>query len=281
MHVTDPVEVGSTGIELTDKNIVPFVSNQAYALFDTAAERKLVLGRVAQAVLGGFLEQQGEDASQAACVAAGLRRRTRAGLERRSARCSGRSRLTTVGGAFHPSGTDAISVVTNSASGTKLDFYQKRTVSYDVQLGGGGTATAALTVDLQNDSPTSGFPPYVIGPYRHFSTQPGENVAVVDLYCDIGCALREATRNGEPVELSHDRIGGYPFFEDYVRTPSGDTATITANLVLTQAWERRRDRRHLPIELRRSDHDHPDPAAREHHPAGRDAVHVDRCASDA
>ena len=145
--------------------------------------------------------------------------------------------LTTVGGAFHPSGTDAISVVTNSASGTKLDFYQKRTVSYDVQLGGGGTASAALTVDLENDSPTSGFPPYVIGPYKHYSTQPGENVAVVDLYCDVGCGLESATRGGRPVELSHHRSGGYPYFEDYVRTPSGETATITANLVLTQAWD--------------------------------------------
>ena len=59
MHVTDPVEVARPGIELTDKNIVPFVSNEAYALFDTDEERKLVLGRVAQAVLGGFLAQKG------------------------------------------------------------------------------------------------------------------------------------------------------------------------------------------------------------------------------
>ena len=66
--------------------------------------------------------------------------------------------MTTVGGAFHPSGTDAISVVTNSASGTKLDFYQKRTVSYDVQLGGGGTAGAALTVDLAERLPDIGLP---------------------------------------------------------------------------------------------------------------------------
>jgi hypothetical protein len=94
-----------------------------------------------------------------------------------------------------------------------------------------------LTVDLENDSPTSGFPPYVIGPYKHFSTQPGENVAVVDLYCDMLCGLESATRGGRPVELAHHRSGGYPYFEDYVRTPSGKTTTITANLVLTQAWE--------------------------------------------
>ncbi len=236
MHVTDPVEVGSTGIELTDKNIVPFVSNQAYALFNTAAERKLVLGRVAQAVLGGFLAQKGDTQAKLHALLQAfndghvLAWSVDPEMQRALA-------MTTVGGAFHPSGTDAISVVTNSASGTKLDYYQKRTVSYDVQLGGGGTASAALTVDLENDSPTSGFPPYVIGPYKHFSTQPGENVAVVDLYCDMLCGLENATRDGRPVELSHHRSGGYPFFEDYVRTPSGKTTTITADLVLAQAWD--------------------------------------------
>ena len=57
MKVTDPIRVGATDKELTDKNIVPFVSNEAYALFDTNEQRKLVLGRVAEVVLRGFLAQ--------------------------------------------------------------------------------------------------------------------------------------------------------------------------------------------------------------------------------
>jgi hypothetical protein len=145
--------------------------------------------------------------------------------------------LMSVGGAFDPQGTDVISVVTNSASGTKLDFYQQRTVTYDIQLGPGGTATAALRVDLLNDSPTSGYPKYVIGPFRHFSSQPGENLAVVDLYCDAGTVLLGATRDANAVELDRNEQEGYPFFEDYVRTPSGDTARLDADLLLTQAWE--------------------------------------------
>jgi hypothetical protein len=145
--------------------------------------------------------------------------------------------LTTVGGAFRPTGTDVVSVVTNSASGTKLDFYQQRTVSYAVQLGGGGTASAELTVELTNDSPTSGFPPYVIGPYKQYSTRAGENVAVVDMYCGVGCALESAARGGEPVELARYRLGPYAYYEDYVRTASGETASISANLVLAHAWD--------------------------------------------
>jgi hypothetical protein len=236
MRVTDPVEVGGTGVELTNRNIVPFVSNEAYALFETSEERKLVLGRVAQAVLTSFLAQGGDPQAKVHALVRAfddghvLAWTTDPEMQRGLA-------MTTVGGAFRPSGTDVISVVTNSASGTKLDFYQRRTVSYVVQLDGGGTATASLTVDLFNDSPTSGFPHYVIGPYKRFSTQAGENLAVVDLYCDVGCALEDATRDGDPVDLTRYRLGGYRFFQDYVRTPSGETSSVTAYLVLTQAWD--------------------------------------------
>jgi uncharacterized protein DUF4012 len=236
MRVTDPVKVGTTGVELTDENIVEFVSNQAYALFETAEQRKLVLGRVAQAVLGAFLAQGGDPQAKVHALARAfddghvLVWSTDPEMQRGLA-------MTTVGGAFRPSGTDVVSVVTNSASGTKLDFYQRRTVSYDVQLDGGGTASASLEVDLWNDSPTSGFPHYVIGPFKRFSTQAGENLAVVDLYCDVDCALERATRGDDPVELSHFRLGGYPYFEDYVRTPSGETSSITAHLVLSEAWD--------------------------------------------
>lgn len=235
MHVAPPVEVGRTGIEVTEDNIVPFVSNQAYALFGTSQERKLVLGRVAEAVVQGFLEEKGEDLPrlQALLDAFGdghvkawsVDPSMEEGLA-----------LTSVGGAFDPSGTDVISVVTNSASGTKLDYYQQRTVTYDVHLGPGGTAAADLRVDLLNDSPTSGLPEYVIGPFKTFSTQPGENVTVVDLYCDRSCVLDRGTRNGEPRNLERYESDGYPYFEDYVRTPSGDTATIEARLVLSDAW---------------------------------------------
>ena len=208
MRVTDPVQVGDTGIELTDENIVPFVSNQAYAVFDTAEERKLVLGRVAEAVLGAFLAQGGDPQAKLRALMRAfddghvLAWSTDPAMQRGLA-------LTTVGGAFRPAGTDVVSVVTNSASGTKLDFYQRRTVTYDVRLGGGGTATATLAVDLENDSPTSGFPPYVIGPYKEYSTEAGENVAVVDLYCDVGCALQSGharRRAGRAVASPDGRV---------------------------------------------------------------------------
>ena len=127
-------------------------------------------------------------------------------------------------------------MVTNSFSGTKLDYYQDRSVTYDVRLGPAEMATASLVVELGNPSPTSGYPPYVIGPNRDFSREPGENAALVHLYCDRGCILQGATHKGDPVRLRRREQAGFPFFEDYVRTSSGETSSIEANLFLPDAW---------------------------------------------
>ncbi len=235
MRVTDPVPVGTSGLTLNEHTIVPFTTNRAYAMFDTNEERKLVLGRVAKAVLDGFLSQDGDPQARIRALLGAFDdghvkvwsadEQMQAGLA-----------LTGVGGSYRPPGTDAIAVITNSASGTKLDYYQERTVRYDVELGPAGTATATLETALKNDSPTSGYPPYVIGPYKQYSTRPGENVASVDLYCGHGCILDSATRNGRPATLDPLHQEGYPFYEDYVRTRSGGTADISANLTLPDAW---------------------------------------------
>ncbi len=148
MRVTGPVTVRGTEIELTDRTVVRFVTNEAYALFDTNEQRKLVLGRVAQAVLDAFLSDEGDDLRRERAM---LRAFDDGHVKVWSAEPDMQSglELTAAGGAFDPQGTDVVSVITNSASGTKLDFYQERTVTYEVHLGPGGTATASLRTDLQ------------------------------------------------------------------------------------------------------------------------------------
>lgn len=235
MRVTGPVDIARTGLSITAGDVVPFVTNRAYALFQTNAQRRLVLGKVFGPVLASFLSRREEPLAR---LEASLDAFKDGHVKVWSADATMERGLaaTTAGGAFDPTGTDTISVITNSFSGTKLDYYQDRTISYDVQLGPEEMATASLVVELGNPSPTSGYPPYVIGPYKRFSRRPGENVALVHLYCDTGCSLRGATEGGKTVQLRRLRQANHPFFEDYVRTPSGGTARIAANLYLPQAW---------------------------------------------
>ena len=235
MRVTGPVRMAKTGIRVSKHNVVAFMTNRAYALFDTNAERQLVLGRVAESVLRSFLAAGGDPLAQLRALFSAFKDGHIKVWSANPAMEQGFA-LTSAGGAFRPSGTDVVSVITNSFSGTKLDFWQRRTIVDDVQLGSAGEASASLVVELANDSPTSGYPPYVIGPYKHFSREPGQNVALVHLYCGAGCVLQGATEGGKPVQLRQFEEGGYPFYENYVRTDSGDTARLAANLLLPHAW---------------------------------------------
>src|SRR5439155_21780443 len=63
------------------------------------------------------------------------------------------------------------------ASGTKIDYFATRRVSYDVTLGGDGQAVATTRVRLSNGAPTHGQPPYVIGP-RASAARAGDQVSL-------------------------------------------------------------------------------------------------------
>jgi hypothetical protein len=215
MRVTGPVEVRSAGVRVPPSGIVRFVSNEAYALFDTDDERKAVLGEVAADVLARFLGTSGASlARQRALLRAfddgHVKVWTTDGAMQQGLAMTG------AGGAFDPAGTDAIALITNSGSGTKLDFFQRRTIAYDVALDPGGTARATLSAWLQNDAPTSGFPRYVIGPYHGYTGHPGDNIAVVHLYTDADAVLRAATRDGRP---------------------GGGARVVEATLYLPRAWD--------------------------------------------
>lgn len=236
MRVTGPVEVHSAGVKVAPDRIVRFVSNEAYALFDTNEERKAVLGEVAAGVLARFLVSTGDDlARQRALLRAFDDGHVKVWTT--DAPMQEGLALTGAGGAFRPDGTDAIALVTNSGSGTKLDFYQHRTIDYDVALDPGGTARATLSVALENDAPTSGLPRYVIGPFPGYTEHAGDNVAVVHLYTDEGALLRAGTRDGRAVDLDRFEQDGRPYFDDYVHTPAGETSVVEATLFLPRAWE--------------------------------------------
>ncbi len=236
MRVTGPVEVRSAGVRVAPDRIVRFVSNEAYALFDTNEERKAVLGEVAADVLARFLATSGDDLMRQRALLRAFDDghvkvwTTDPDMQEGLA-------LTGAGGAFRPDGTDAIALITNSGSGTKLDFFQRRMIAYDVALDEGGTARATLSASIENDAPTSGFPKYVIGPYPGYTENPGDNLAVVHLYTDESAVLRAGTRDGRPVDLDRFEQDGHPYFDDYVHTAAGDTSVVEASLFLIRAWD--------------------------------------------
>ena len=128
-------------------------------------------------------------------------------------------------------------MVQNNASATKLDFYQRRTIGYRVRLGDEGTAEADLEVALANESPTSGYPRYVIGPAPGVTSTAGENIAILQVYCGEGCGVQAAEVDGEELDTGLHEELGHRYLATYQRIAPGATSTLRERLLLPQAWE--------------------------------------------
>ncbi len=236
LTATGPTLIPGLQVRVSADNVVSFVTNVAYRRIRDPRERKQVLGAVAASVVGRFLDRPDPSLfalkNLAATASAGHIQlwsdddQLQSGL-----RASG------VGGAFDPPPGDLLAVVQNNASATKLDFYQQRRIGYDVRLGPDGTAEADLAIDLHNEAPISGYPPYVIGPAPGVTSSAGENIAILQVYCGDGCRVRSASVDGESVDTGLHEELGHPYLATYQRIASGATSALREQLTLPDAWE--------------------------------------------
>ena len=236
LTATGPTLIPGLDIRVSADDVVPFVTNEAYRRLRDPRERKEVLGAVAASVVDRFLARPDPTVfalkSLTAAAAEGHIQLWSAdgGLQEGLA-ASG------VGGAFDPPAGDLLAVVQNNASATKLDFYQRRTIGYRVRLGDEGTAEADLEVALANESPTSGYPRYVIGPAPGVTSTAGENIAILQVYCGEGCGVQAAEVDGEELDTGLHEELGHRYLATYQRIAPGATSTLRERLLLPQAWE--------------------------------------------
>jgi hypothetical protein len=137
-------------------------------------------------------------------------------------------------------------VVVNSAAGSKVDFYQERSIRYDVELSEDGSASATLDLTLRNDAPVSGQPPYVIGPFRSLgegagpilpNLVAGESVALVNVYCGADCVPQEAQVDGAPVSVRTNVDLGMRYVQHYYSIRSGERRTLRLRWSDPSAWD--------------------------------------------
>jgi hypothetical protein len=247
LEATGPVQLPGYDVEIDADNVVAFTTNEAYSLFTDSVQRKEVLGDVARAAFERFVTQPSPDKKDLAGF-----------LEAASARhiqvfsddpvmqqgLAG----TPVAGALRPPGADddLVSVVVNSAAGSKVDFYQERSIRYDVELSEDGSAAATLDLTLRNDAPVSGQPPYVIGPFRSLgegagpilpNLVAGESVALVNVYCGVDCVPQEAQVDGAPVSVRTNVDLGMRYVQHYFSIRSGERRTLRLGWGDPGAWD--------------------------------------------
>ena len=247
LEATGPVQLPGYDVEIDADNVVAFTTNEAYSLLTDPVQRKEVLGDVARAAFERFVTQPSPDKADLAgfLEAAGGRH-----IQVFSDDPVMQEGLiaTPVGGALRPPGADddLVSVVVNSAAGSKVDFYQERSVRYDVELSEDGSAAATLGLTLRNDAPVSGQPPYVIGPFRSLgegagpilpNLVAGESVALVNVYCGADCVPQEARVDGAPVSVRTNVDLGMRYVQQYYSIRSGEQRTLRLRWDDPGAWD--------------------------------------------
>ena len=236
-RVTGPAKVPGLDVTLRASNVVDFTANGAYIRFARAGKvRKEILGDVVGAAFGSFIEHGGESMPKLTALA--------------HATSQGHIKVYTVDPAFEqglqvagldgalhvPVGNDMLSVVVNSRSGSKVDYYVTRTVDYDVQLGGDGQAFATTQIRLRNDAPTTELPGFVIHPGVP-GHESGDDVALISTSCPGPCDLVSAQRNGQDVGLRVGSELGYPWYQDFFTIPAGQTGTLNVVTSRQGVWD--------------------------------------------
>ena len=233
LRVSGPVDMAGLEARIGPENVVDFVTNEAYSLFEDQNARKLVLGRVAEGVFRRFM-----DRAEVASLTA-LARTAREGhitMYSADPQVEEGLRMAGVSGALSAPDGDVLAVIQNNGAGNKVDYYLEREVTYRVDLQPDGSARTVASVHLVNHAPDSGQPQYVIGPYKDISDA-GEHISFTSVYCAAGCRLLDASRGGGPVEVYAGEELGLRLFQDYLAIPSGDDETVDLSLQVPDVWE--------------------------------------------
>ncbi|MEW6058618.1 MAG: DUF4012 domain-containing protein [Actinomycetota bacterium] len=248
LETTGPSEIPGYDVTIDTNNVIDFTTNQAYSLFDSPETRKRVLGDAAKSVFERFVAKASpsfRDLRVLSTAAAAGHIQVFSGNPVMEAGL----RASSVGGAIRPGGGDFLSVVVNSSAGSKVDYYQSRSISYSVQLEDDGIAHSTAVVSLSNEAPTSGQPPYVIGPYRPAEAdgrvgpvledvRPGESVALMNVYCAPGCVpSAQPTLDGAPARAVARTDLTVPYVQSYFPIQSGESAEFAVSRGLVDAWQ--------------------------------------------
>jgi uncharacterized protein DUF4012 len=238
LKVTGPADVPGLHTEIDARNVVAFTEERAYSLFRTASERKVVLGLAASSVLNQFLGMPGKGVERVQALAEAVSGghlliyaedpHVERGL--RTAGVAGGLTVPTGGG-------DALSVVVNSASGSKIDYWSTRSISYRLKLQPGGGASAQTDVTLRNGAPTHGEPRYVIGPFPGLGLEPGDSRSLVSIYCAPGCRGFDSTRDGRPVKVRLGSELGFGWYQDYPTIHSRSSSTFHLGTLVPRVWQ--------------------------------------------
>jgi hypothetical protein len=229
LRVIGPVGMPD-GTMLTGENLVQTLDVSVYQRFDSGSvdvdtpERKAFFVTAAQAVTQAALDRTINTAMllDALATSAGERR-----LLVYSAHPSEEQQLSTtpLAGVLARTKRSFAEVVVTNDSGTKLDYYLQRSLTY--QRASCTASSATVTFRLRNAAPSSGLPAYLTtGKQWGDAAHPaGSEYLIVSLYSTQGSAVTGVTLDGQPLGTYSATDRGHPITETLVTIKPGQTLT--------------------------------------------------------
>jgi hypothetical protein len=230
LGATGPVTL-SDGSAVGSGNAVEFFENSIYAVFagDTI-ERKAYLVQASRAVAAKVLAVP---SSALVATATAMRHAVderRLLVYSRDPAVEDPISAAPIGGVLPRTDRPFLDVVVNNSSGTKLDYYLQRDVSYS--RASCASRDVTVTVSLHNNAPDHGLAPTVLGRGPGVRPEPevGEEGLVLSVYGTHGSDARRVSVDGKRGFFQVDSEQGHPVTSTHLAIKSGQTLTVTFDI---------------------------------------------------
>ena len=224
LRATGPVTVPGYG-QLTADNCVQRTTHDAYVRWPNREQRR----RYNDALLSTLVERllSGRDLVTTGKIlgTAGARRQMQIyAADPALQRVLAGNRMY---GGLSQAGHDYLAVYTLNTNGSRMDYFQRRSIHQLVQLRPDGSAEVTRTIELENDVPPG--EPIKDGAETGYSS--GRVGAVLANYLPPGATLRGVSRDGRPVRPSMASEGGRPLVRVDVDLAPGQSVSFTLRYV--------------------------------------------------
>lgn len=237
LKAVGPVQVAGYTGTFTGANLAQFMESGEYKAFSGLSQqgqRKDFISAVASAVLHKLLSGSGVPQR----IVSELGHSAGVGnLSLWAARPAEQAQIsgTPLAGQIPVVSTPFASLSIDSRTGTKLDYYLQRTLTYHAGSCSGLTRNATITVRLLNAAP-AGLPPYVrlrgdLNGGRSLVVESvPRNVDLVWIHGTFDSALESATLDGHPVVISEGVESGHPVYGATVELNPGVPRTLVLHV---------------------------------------------------
>ncbi len=231
LELTGPIRVAGWPVPITANNAVAILLHDEYVAFEGRLDDRVdFIGRVAKAVFDHLTDSGLSDLIKAGSVIHDVTTTRHVQVWARDDLAAKFLRRTRADGRVPDVRGDALMVTTQNAAGNKLDYYLRRSVTYDAKVrraDGRVFVDATLTLRLRNEAPATGQPRYIIGPFDG-RFKAGQNRTYLTVYSPL--EFGGATLDGQPLTLTGAPELGRVARSSFVDIPPGATRTIVVHL---------------------------------------------------